>query len=155
MPFSNSLLAWRKARQISVSKLASESGIDQATIESIENGELDPVVSVVEALAKGLAIPPAWFYSTPKAIELLLGDPDGEETLYPNLDSPDPVTERILHGNQADQDLYVLLTSLLRHGEPKLLRAAEVNLRSLLKQARTATVPWKSRPSGHFEPPSD
>ena len=155
MPFSNSLLAWRKARQISASKLALESGIDQSTIESIENGELDPVVSVVEALAKGLAIPPAWFYSTPKAIELLLGDPDGEETLYPNLDSPDPVTERILHGKQANQDLYVLLTSLLRHGEPKLLRAAEVNLRSLLKQARTATVPWKSRPSGHFEPPSD
>ena len=155
MPFSNSLLAWRKARQISASKLALESGIDQSTIESIENGELDPVVSVVEALAKGLAIPPAWFYSTPKAIELLLGDPDGEEIPYPKLDSPDPVTERILHGKQVDQELYVLLTSLLRHGEPKLIRAAEVNLRSLLKQARTATVPWQSRPSGHFEPPSD
>jgi hypothetical protein len=65
------------------------------------------------------------------------------------------VTERILHGKQVDQELYVLLTSLLRHGEPKLIRAAEVNLRSLLKQARTATVPWQSRPSGHFEPPSD
>ncbi len=155
MPFSSSLLAWRKARQISTSELASASGIDQTTIESIENGELDPVVSIVEALAKGLAIPPAWFYSTPKAIELLLGDPDGEETLYPKLDSPDPVTERILHGKQVDQELYVLLTSLLRHGEPKLIRAAEVNLRSLLKQARTATVPWQSRPSGHFEPPSD
>ena len=77
MSFSNLLLAWRKARQISTSKLASKSGIDQTTIESIENGELDPVVSVVEALAKGLAIPPAWFYSTPKSIELLLGDPDG------------------------------------------------------------------------------
>ena len=155
MPFSSSLLAWRKARQISTSELASASGIDQTTIESIENGELDPVVSIVEALAKGLAIPPAWFYSTPKAIELLLGDPDGEETLYPKLDSPDPVTERILHGKQVDQELYVLLTSLLRHGEPKLIRAAEVNLRSLLKQARTATVPWQSRPPGHFEPPSD
>ena len=155
MPFSSLLLAWRKARQISTSELASASGIDQTTIESIENDELDPVVSVVEALAKGLAIPPAWFYSTPKAIELLLGDPDGEETLYPKLDSPDPVTERILYGKQVDQELYVLLTSLLRHGEPKLIRAAEVNLRSLLKQARTATVPWQSRPSGHFEPPSD
>ena len=155
MPISNSLLAWRKARQISTSKLASESGIDQATIESIENGKLDPVVSVVEALAEGLAIPPAWLYSTPKAIELLLGVPDGEETLYLDLDSPDPVTKRILHGNETDKDLYVLLTLLLCHGEPKLLRAAEVNLRSLLKQARTATVPWQSRPSGHFEPPSD
>ena len=155
MPFANSLLAWRKARQISTAKLASASGIAQTTIESIENGELDPVVSVVETLAAGLAIPPAWFYSTPKAIELLLGVPDGEETLYLDLDSPDPVTKRILHGNETDKDLYVLLTLLLRHGEPKLLRAVEVNLRSLLKQARTATVPWQSRPSGHFEPPSD
>ena len=155
MPFSNSLLAWRKSRQISTSKLASESGIDQATIESIESGELDPVVSVVEALAGGLRIPPSWFYSTPESVELLLGDPDGEETLYPDLNSPDPVTERILYGSRVNQDLYVLLTSLLRHGEPKLIRAAEVNLRSLLKQVRTDMVPWQSRPSGHFEPPSD
>lgn len=33
--------------------------------------------------------------------------------------------------------------------------AAEVNLRSLLKQSRQATVPRQSRPPGHFEPPSD
>lgn len=124
-------------------------------IEAIEAGTHDPSVSMVESLANGLAIPPAWLYSLPKAIELVLGDPDGEESIYPDLDSPDPVTERILRGNQADREMYVLLTSLLRHGEPKLLRAAEVNLRSLLKQARTATVPWQTRPSGHFEPPND
>ena len=58
-------------------------------------------------------------------------------------------------GSHTDREMYVLLTSLLRHGEPKLLRAAEVNLRSLLKQARTSTVPWQNRPSGHFEPPND
>ncbi len=155
MPLDQSLQAWRKARQYSTLKLAAESGVERSAIEAIETGELDPSVSVVEALAKGLAIPPAWLYSTPKAIELLWGDPDGEESLYPALDSPDPVTERILRGTQTDRDLYVLLTSLLRHGEPKLLRAAEVNLRSLLKQARIATVPWQTRPSGHFEPPSD
>ncbi len=155
MPLDQSLQAWRKARQYSTSKLATESGVESSTIESIETGALDPSVSMVESLAKGLAIPPAWLYSTPKAIELVLGDPDGEDTIYPDLDSPDPVTERILRGNQTDREMYVLLTSLLRHGEPKLLRAAEVNLRSLLKQARTATVPWQTRPSGHFEPPND
>ncbi len=155
MALNETMQAWRKARQYSVSKLATESGVDVSTIEAIETGELDPQVSLVEALAKGLAVPPAWLYSTPKAIELLFGDPDGEESFYPDLDSPDPVTERILRGNHMDRELYVLLTSLLRHGEPKLLRAAEVNLRSLLKQARIATVPWQTRPSGHFEPPND
>jgi len=85
----------------------------------------------------------------------VLGDPDGEDSIYPDLDSPDPVTERILRGSHTDREMYVLLTSLLLHGEPKLLRAAEVNLRSLLKQARTSTVPWQNRPSGHFEPPND
>ncbi len=124
-------------------------------IEAIEAGETDPSVSTVEALARALALPPSWLYSSPEAIDLLWGDPDEEGSLCSNLDSPDPVTERILQGNQTERDLYVLLTALLRHGEAKLLRAAEVNLRSLLKQAKTATVPWQNRPSGHFEPPSD
>ena len=155
MPFAQSLQAWRKARRCSLSKLAAESGVDVSTIEAIEAGTIDPAASIVEILARGLGIPTAWFYSSPQALELLLGDPDGENSVYPNLDSPDPVIERILRGHQTDRDLYVLLTSLLQRGEPKLLRAAEVNLRSLLKQARTATVPWQTRPSGHFEPPSD
>lgn len=155
MQIAEYLQSWRKARQYSISKLVELSGVEAATIEGIESGDIDPMVSTVESLAEGLSIPPSWLYTTPKAIERLLGDPDGEDSVYPNLDSPDPVTECILRGNQTDRELYVLLTSLLRHGEPKLLRAAEVNLRSLLKQARTATVPWQTRPSGHFEPPSD
>ena len=149
------LQAWRKARQYSVVKLAAESGVEGAVIEAIEAGETDPSVSTVEALAKALALPPSWLYSSPQAIDLLLGDPDEDGSLAPDLDSPDPVTERILQGSQIERDLYVLLTALLRHGDPKLLRAAEVNLRSLLKQAKTTTVPWQTRPSGHFEPPSD
>lgn len=155
MPLDRSLQAWRKVRRYSIVKLAAESGVEDSMIEAIEAGETDPSVSTVEALARGLALPPSWLYSSPEAIDLLWGDPDEEDSLCLNLDSPDPVTERILHGSQAERDLYVLLTALLRHGEPKLLRAAEVNLRSLLKQAKTATVPWQSRPSGHFEPPSD
>jgi hypothetical protein len=54
-----------------------------------------------------------------------------------------------------DRSLYVLLTALMQAGDPKLLRAAEVSLRSLVKQARQATVPWQQHPPGHFEPPSD
>jgi hypothetical protein len=65
------------------------------------------------------------------------------------------VTDRILAGSRADRSLYVLLTTLMQAGDPKLLRAAEMSLRSLVKQARQATVPWQQRPSGHFEPPSD
>ena len=152
---SFSLQEWRKARKYSVVKLAADSGVEGSLIEAIEAGETDPSVSTVEALAKALAIPLSWLYSAPWALELLLGDPDEEDSLYPDLDSPDPVTEQILRGSRAERDLYVLLTALLRHGEPKLLRAAEVNLRSLLKQAKTTTVPWQNRPSGHFEPPSD
>lgn len=155
MPFDQSLQAWRKARHYSVAKLAAESGVESSTIEAIEAGTTDPAASMVEALAKGLGIPTSWLYSSPQALALVLGDPEEEDSVYPNLDSPDPVTERILRGNQTERDLYVLLTSLLRCGEPKHLRAAEINLRSLLKQARTATVPWQSRPPGHFEPPSD
>ena len=149
------LQAWRKARKYSIVKLAADSSVEGSVIEAIEAGETDPSVSTVEALAKALAIPPSWLYSVPWALDLLLGDPDEEDSLYRNLDSPDPVTERVLRGSRAERDLYVLLTALLRHGEPKLLRAAEVNLRSLLKQAKTTTVPWQNRPSGHFEPPSD
>ena len=54
-----------------------------------------------------------------------------------------------------DRSLYVLLTAIMQSGEPKLLRAAEVNLQSLVKQAKQATIPWQNRPSGHFEPPND
>ena len=50
------------------------------------------------------------------------------------------VTLRILEGTRRERTLYVLLTALLQQGEPKLLRAAEVNLRSLLKQAQKASV---------------
>jgi len=65
------------------------------------------------------------------------------------------VTERVLRGARHERELYVLLTALLQSGDPKLLLAAETSLRSLVKQARRPTIPWQSRPSGHFEPPSD
>ena len=155
MPINESIQAWRKFRQFSVSKLANDCGVTGEVIEEVESGEVDPSVTLLESLAQGLGVPASWLFHSPKAVELLLGDQDEPAAEFPELDSPDPVTERILRGTREERELYVLLTALLRHGEPKLIRAAEVNLRSLLKQSRTATVPWQTRPSGHFEPPND
>ena len=86
-------------------------------------------------------------------MELLIeGDGDGETTQSENVD---PVTERVLLGSREERELYVLLTSILMSGDPKLRLAVEASLRSLAKQAKQPTVPWQSRPPGHFEPPSD
>ncbi|UCE64822.1 MAG: helix-turn-helix transcriptional regulator [Nitrospirota bacterium] len=155
MPIGSHIQAWRQMRKYSVANLAKKANLEQEELEAIEKGEFDPSVSIVEALAEGLSIPSAWLHYEPSALKLLLADPDDEDNDWLEADSPDPVTARILSGTQYDRTLYVLLTSLLQHGEPKLLRAAEVNLRSLLKQAQRATVPWQSRTPGHFEPPSD
>ena len=155
MPMSLHLQAWRQQRKYSLATLAKKVNLTQEILEEIETGNLDPPLSMLETLAGGLAIPPAWLHYDPSSIKLLLADPEEEDEDWLQTDSPDPVTKHILAGSQHDRTLYILLTSLLQQGEPKLLRAAEVNLRSLLKQAQKATVPWQSRPSGHFEPPSD
>lgn len=151
------LQAWRRTKKLTVSALAEKSQLTPETIEAAETGELDPSVSTLEALATGLEVPPSWLYGDPSQMTLLLtdSDEDNSEVEMPQSQSPDPVAECILRSAQRDRDLYVLLTALLQSGDPKLLRAAEVNLRSLLKQAKTATVPWQSRLPGHFEPPSD
>ena len=80
---------------------------------------------------------------------------DGDQVIAVMRTGADPVLERILVAAGHDRSLYVLLTALMQSSDPKLLRAAEVSLRSLVKQSKQATVPWQSRPPGHFEPPSD
>ena len=154
MPIDQQIQAWRRVRGFSSSALAEKAGVTQEDLAAIEDGGLDPSVSTLEALASALGVPVAWLHSDPTLLKLLMADPDDEQDDWLRSDSPDPITTRILEASRPHQDLYVLLTALLQHGEPKLLRAAEVNLRSLLKQAKTATVPWQSRPSGHFEPPN-
>lgn len=139
----------------SVTALANKVGMPTAELEAIEAGKLDPPVSALEALATALGIPPGWLYSNPTALKLLLSDPDENENDWTNVDSPDPILQLVAHSTPEQRDMYALLTALLQSEEPKLLRAAEVNLRSLLKQAKTATVPWQNRIPGHFEPPSD
>jgi transcriptional regulator with XRE-family HTH domain len=122
-------------------------------LDEIEAEVVDPSASILEALAAALKIPPAWLFSHPTSFHTLFDEPEAEENSVPT--GADPITERILAGSRMDRSLYVLLTAIMQSGEPKLLRAAEVNLRSLVKQAKQATIPWQNRPSGHFEPPSD
>lgn len=147
--------AWRLARRQSVETLAAKAGVPSTSLDAIESGELDPTVSTLETLAAALGIPPSWFHSDPKHLNLLTADPDGETSESLPTGSVDPVTERVLLGTRQNRGLYVLLTALLQSGDPKLLRAAEVSLQSLVKQSKQATVPWQTRPPGHFEPPSD
>ena len=153
MPVLLTIQAWRRERRQSVTALATKAGITSEQLESIESGGTDPPASMIAALADAIGVPVSWLFHHPNSVKLLLTDSDNETP--DGSDSPDAITERMLCGAQQDRELYLLLTTLLQEGDPKLLRAAEANLRSLVKQARRSTIPWQSRPSGHFEPPSD
>ncbi|MBS0167575.1 helix-turn-helix domain-containing protein [Nitrospira sp. CMX1] len=146
---------WRLARKQSVESLASVAGLPHDLLEQIESGQTDPTAGTIESLAHALQVPPSWLFDHPGSFEYLFGDSSDDEGEEPNAAGTDPVTNRILAGSRADRSLFVLLTALMQAGDPKLLRAAEMSLRSLVKQSRQATVPWQQRPSGHFEPPSD
>jgi transcriptional regulator with XRE-family HTH domain len=153
MSISVHIQSWRRSKNQSVEFLSDAAGIPNALLEQIESGQTDPTAETIEALAEALHIPPAWLFDDPQSFTHLFADADGGEEVDPA--HIDPVTDRILAGSRANRSLYVLLTTLMQSGDPKLLRAAEMSLRSLVKQARQATVPWQERPSGHFEPPSD
>ncbi|HXF91462.1 MAG TPA: helix-turn-helix transcriptional regulator [Nitrospiraceae bacterium] len=157
MSIGSHLQAWRLYRGQAADVLARNADLPVATVEAIEAGELDPLVSTLEALATALKVPVPWLFGNPKDFELLFerSEEEGEGERPLQLDGVDPVTERIVFGSRCDRSLYALLTALIQNGNPKLLRAAEVSLRSLVKQSRQAAVPWQSRPPGHFEPPSD
>jgi transcriptional regulator with XRE-family HTH domain len=155
MPIGSNIQAWRISRGQSINALATKAGLPADSLEAIETGQSDISLSTMEAVASALGVPSSWLHGDPKQLELLTAEPDGEASDSPSLDSIDPVIERILLAVHHDRELYVLLTRLLQAGDPKLIRAAEVSLRSLVKQANQATVPWENRPPGHFEPPSD
>lgn len=144
---------WRLSRNRSVESLSDAARIPHALLEQIEADQTDPTTGTIEALASVLRIPPSWLFDNPRSFEYLFTD--SAESDEPNRSQLDPVTDRILAGSHTDRSLYVLLTTLIQAGDPKLLRAAEMSLRSLVKQSRQAIVPWQQRPSGHFEPPSD
>ena len=125
MALGQQIQAWRVTRGHSVDGLASESHLQPHVLEDIEAEEVDPSASMLEALAAALKIPPAWLFSHPTSFRILFDDPEADEHSTPV--GPDPVTERILAGSRMDRSLYVLLTAIMQSGEPKLLRAAEVN----------------------------
>ena len=144
--------AWRLARGFSREYLAAEARISLQALDDIEAESFDPSTKTLEQLATAIKIPVAWLFAHPDAFQLLFRDQDEVEETP---DGPDPITERILTGSRMDRSLYVMLTALIQSGEPKLLRAADMSLRSLVKQSKQSSVPWQNRPSGHFEPPSD
>lgn len=153
MSIASNIQAWRQSKRQSVTALAERAGLTVESLEAIEAGELDPSVSTLEALASALGVPVAWLYGDPGHLERLLDADEQQEAVQAN--AVDPVTERVLLGSREEHELYVLLTSILMSGDPKLRLAVEASLRSLAKQAKQPTVPWQSRPPGHFEPPSD
>jgi transcriptional regulator with XRE-family HTH domain len=155
MPSSLYIQAWRLSRGQSLPALAGKTGLSIESLESIEAGESDPSAATLDTLAAALAVPTPWLFADPKHFDLLRAEEDGDPTECALAETVDPIAERIFLATRQDRTLYVLLTSLIQSGDPKLLRAAEVSLRSLVKQSRQATVPWQSRPPGHFEPPSD
>ncbi len=154
MSLGDTIQAWRRSRGQSVDALAVKTGLPVSSLEAIESGDADPLASTLDLVAKGLGIPVAWLYSDPQHLEWLR-QADGDDPESVASDSPDPVIERILLAVHHDRELYALLTVVLQSGDPKLIRAVEMSLRSLAKQSKQATVPWQSRPPGHFEPPSD
>lgn len=152
MAIGYQIQAWRLSRGLSREYLAAEAGISLQALDDIEAESFDPSAGTLEQLAAAIKVPVAWLFAHPDAFELLFREQDEVEE---KPDGPDPITERILTGSRMDRSLYVMLTALIQSGEPKLLRAAEMSLKSLVKQSKQSTVPWQNRPSGHFEPPSD
>ena len=153
MSIGQFIQSWRLYKNQSIESLSDAAGIPNALLEQIEADQTDPTTATIEALASALRIPPSWLFDNPRSFECLFTDSEEGEEL--DTSQIDPLTDRILAGSHTDRSLYVLLTTLIQGGDPKLLRAAEMSLRSLVKQSRQATVPWQQRPSGHFEPPSD
>jgi transcriptional regulator with XRE-family HTH domain len=147
--------AWRTWKNLSESSLAEQGGIATDYLEAIEAEREDPPHSILYALAAALDLPLSWLFVLPSQMDLLFRDDDEAPNFEGISKAADPVLHRILQAAGQDRNLFALLTALLQSGDPKLLRAAEVSLRSLVKQSKQATVPWQSRPPGHFEPPSD
>lgn len=151
MTIGDRIRTWREYRRWPVAELAARSHLAIEFVSAIEEGLSDPPATTIEALAGGLGVPIPWLYGDPRALMALAEDPDRDHDPA----DVDPVTAQILSAKRDAQALFGLLAQLIQSAEPKLVRAAEVNLKSLVRQIPRATVPWASRPPGHFEPPAD
>ncbi len=149
MTLGERIVAWRMARRAAPDEVARRSGVDPARLDAIEEGDADATGAEIEAIASALGVPPGWLYDDPKQLLPLIESDTEDQT------DTDPVTARMLAAARTERALFTLLAQLVWAGEPRLVRAAEVNLRSLVKQIPRTTVPWETRPPGHFEPPAD
>ena len=155
MSLNHHIDQWCRFRGITLLQLAEKTGVQITTLHSVQSGTPEVSLSLFETIAEHLNIPTAWLHYDPRIIQRLWNDPDEDNQELTDPPSSDPLFQRIIQASREYQDIFVLLTSILHHGDPKLIRATQVSLQSLLKQARPTTVPWGSRPPGHFEPPSD
>ncbi len=155
MSIGNHLQQWCDYRQFTQTQLSEKTGIARTTLELIQQGTLDPPLSVLDSIAQQLNIPTAWLHYDPRMIQRLWNDPDDEEPELPDNPAMDPIFARMIQVQRQHPEVFILLTNLVHYGDPQLIRAAQVNLQSLSKQIRRTTLPWGSRPSGHFEPPSE
>ena len=146
---------WCQVQGLSLGTLSEKTGIPTASLQDIQNGNADPSLSVMDTISAGLNIPTSWLHYHPQTILRLWNDHEEDNPTLPDHPSADPLFERIFQTSREHQEVFTLLTNLIHYGDPKLIRAAQVNLQSLFKQARNTSVPWGSRPPGHFEPPSD
>ena len=146
---------WCQTRGLSLADLSQQTGVALTNLHDFQKGSWDPPLSVITSIAQSLNVPESWLHNDPRTLLRLWNDPDEDHPELPDTSSSDPLFQRIIQASREYQDVFVLLTSLLHHGDPKLIRAAQVSLQSLLKQARPTTIPWGSRPPGHFEPPND
>jgi len=154
MSLGTNIQAWRVSRGYSEAALAKKADVSEDVLRSIESDTFDAPVSILPAVAGALGIPASWLWSDPRHLALLMEG--AEEDLDTDSNKHvDPVIEQVLRSVGIEPEMYVLLTAIVQSGEPKLLRAAQASLRSLAKQSKQPTVPWESRHSGHFEPPSD
>jgi transcriptional regulator with XRE-family HTH domain len=153
MEIGKNIQRWRMKRGLSVKDVERHAKMAPEMLEHVESGDLDPTASTLSAIADVFGIPAPWLYSNPEQfLSLLQEDVLTEDDLR---GSVDPVTDRILRAKGGHRDLFHLLASLIEHGDPKLLLAAEANLKSLVKETRRPLIPWASRQPGNFDPPND
>ena len=158
MSIAESLKAWRTLRHLTIEDLAERAALSPELVTEIESGEADPSASILANLATALSVAPPWLFADPHHLQLLLQHDDEEgddQEIQREATSVDPVVGRILHALGQDRTLFTLVTVLLEAGDPRLIRAAEVSLRSLVKQVKPMNVPWVVRQPGNFEPPND
>ncbi|GKS58514.1 hypothetical protein YTPLAS18_20410 [Nitrospira sp.] len=158
MSLPEQVQAWRTSRHLTIEDLADKCSLSTEVLSEIESGLLDPCASILVTIARGLGIPASWLYTDPRHLQLLTQYGVMEEEAHDAAaERPvvDPVLERILASARQDRTLFTLVTVLLEAEDARLLRAAEVSLRSLVKQVKPVNVPWVFRQPGNFEPPSD